>query len=141
MNKAAGAGKQHTARCSCGGLSVTVAGDPVRVNACTCLNCQRRSGSAFTYTAFFPDDAVVAITGESRVWREVRDAGRWHDSMFCPVCGMMVYSRLEAIPNTIGLAVGCIGDPAFAAPETFYWTLRRPHWLVLPEDIRALDRQ
>ena len=141
MNKGPEAERRHTARCSCGGLSVTLAGGPVRINACTCLNCQRRSGSAFTYTAFFPEGAVVAISGEYRVWREIRDAGRWHDSMFCPVCGVAVFSRLEAIPDTIGIAVGCFSDPGFAAPEQFYWTTRRPHWLVLPEDLPTLERQ
>ena len=141
MNKAPEAEKTYTARCSCGGLSVTVAGQPVRINACTCLDCQRRSGSAFSYTAFFPETAIRTVTGESRVWRELRDTGRWHDSVFCPVCGVAVYSRLEAIPNTIGVAVGCLSDPGFAAPERFYWTTRRPHWLMLPEDLPTLERQ
>jgi hypothetical protein len=34
-----------------------------------------------------------------------------------------------------------LNDPAFLAPERFYWTTRRHHWLVLPEAIETLDRQ
>jgi hypothetical protein len=34
--------------------------------------------SAFTYTAFFPNDAIK-IEGETRSYREMRAAGRWHE--------------------------------------------------------------
>ncbi len=37
----------HTAACSCGGLSIKVTGDPIRVSMCHCLECQRRTGSVF----------------------------------------------------------------------------------------------
>lgn len=141
MNKERGTQKVQTAQCSCGGLSVTVRGNPVGVNACSCLQCQKRSGSAFAYTAFFRDAAVVGIAGHYRVWREMRDAGRWHDSHFCPVCGVALFCRLEAMPATLGVAVGCFGDPEFAAPDTFYWTSRRAHWLPLPDGMPRLDRQ
>lgn len=129
------------ARCSCGALSVLVAGPPVRINACSCLDCQRRSGSAFSYTAFFPEDAVRRIAGAAATYREARASGRWHDSMFCRDCGVAVFCRLEALPGVIGIAVGTFGEPGFAPPGAFYWTSRRPHWLPLPDGIAALDRQ
>jgi hypothetical protein len=131
----------HQARCSCGALSVRVAGEPARINACSCLACQRRSGSAFSYTAFFADAAVVAIDGTATVYRDIREARRWHDSHFCPVCGVAVYCTLETLPGVIGIAVGTLGEPGFAAPERFYWTTSRPHWLVLPAGIGALETQ
>ncbi|MDR3475443.1 MAG: GFA family protein [Devosia sp.] len=141
MNEASETSDLHVARCSCGGLSVTVVGAPVRINACSCNDCQRRSGSAFTYTAFYLDAAVRGISGVYRLWREIRDAGRWHDTGFCPTCGVAVFCRLEAIPDTIGIAVGTLNDPGFAAPENFYWITRRHHWLPLPEGIGRLERQ
>ena len=131
----------HRARCSCGQLGIEVSGRPQRVNACSCIDCQRRSGSAFSYTAFFPDSAVRQRHGEVKIYREMRDAGRWHDSYFCPRCGVTVYCVLEAIPGHVGIAVGTLSEPDFAAPEHFYWTIRRPHWLVLPADLDQLERQ
>jgi hypothetical protein len=131
----------HTARCACGALTVAVEGPPVRINGCTCLACQRRSGSAFSYTAFFADAAVRLISGAAQTFREQRASGRWHDSSFCPVCGVTVYCRLEALPGLLGVAVGCFGDPAFPAPELFYWTTHRHHWLAIPEGIGVLGRQ
>ena len=46
---------RRVAACACGALWVTTIGTPAIVNACACLDCQRRCGSAFIYTAFFPD--------------------------------------------------------------------------------------
>ena len=62
---------RRVAACACGALRVTTIGTPAIVNACACLDCQRRCGSAFTYTAFFPD-AQVQIEGEFRSFRELR---------------------------------------------------------------------
>ena len=69
----------RTASCACGALRVTARGAPAVVNACACLDCQTRSGSAFTYTAFFPNDALE-IEGETRSFRTMRAAGRWHEA-------------------------------------------------------------
>ena len=52
-----------TAACACGSLTVTVAAPPQAVHACACLDCQRGSGSAFSYSAFFPESAVT-VAGE-----------------------------------------------------------------------------
>ncbi|EJL31085.1 hypothetical protein PMI01_02893 [Caulobacter sp. AP07] len=121
---------RRTARCSCGGLTVTARGEPVQVNACSCLACQRMVGSAFSYTAFYSNDAV-AIHGDHRSWREPREGGdgRWHERSFCPVCGSTVFVRLEYWPEMTGVSVGGFGDAAFPAPMGFYWTSSRHGWL------------
>ena len=48
----------RTASCRCGQLQRDGAGDPVRVSVCHCLNCQKRSGSAFAAQARWPAGAV-----------------------------------------------------------------------------------
>ena len=60
----------HTASCRCGQLRATATGEPVRVSVCHCLNCKRRSGSAFAAQVRFPADRVT-ISGSS-VWKERR---------------------------------------------------------------------
>ncbi len=71
------------ARCGCGELSLAAQGELVDVYACTCLNCQRKNGAAFTYYAVYPDEAVM-ISGERKVWRYSGDRKRWIDSEFRP---------------------------------------------------------
>jgi hypothetical protein len=119
---------------------VSSRGAPAFVNACSCLDCQKRSGSSFTYTAFFSNDAVE-INGEMRGYRQTRAAGRWHEASFCVVCGVAVISRLEIFPTLTGVAVGCFLDPDFDPPGGFYWAARRHKWLPAPVGIRVVDEQ
>ena len=133
-------GYPKTAACACGALRVTVSAPPGNVHICSCLDCQRRSGSAFTYTAFFAENAV-SVTGEHRNWRRQSDGSRYHESSFCPTCGTSVFCRLEALPGIVGLPVGNFADPAFIKPAKHYWTLRRPEWLAAFGELVVVERQ
>ena len=55
--------RDRRASCSCGQLQLTVRGDPVLVAACHCLECQRRTGSAFGVQAFYPQEQVEPAKG------------------------------------------------------------------------------
>src|SRR5687767_11864282 len=133
-------GYPKTAACCCGALNVTVSAPALSVHACACLDCQRRSGSAFTCTAFFAKEAA-SIQGEYRTFSRVADSGRANESGFCPACGSSVLSWLEGIPDVIGVAVGCFADPAFDKPGTLYWTIRRHGWLATPLGAADVERQ
>jgi hypothetical protein len=130
----------RTAQCGCGGLTATVRGEPVDVYGCSCLACQRKSGSAFSYAALFPE-ATVTVTGPRTLWRHRGDSGRWIETMFCPTCGVTIAFTCEAAPGLVGMPVGGFADPDFAGPRRFFWGSRRHRWLPLPAGIEALDTQ
>ena len=44
-------GLERVARCACGNLTVTARGEPLEVYLCSCKDCQRGTGSAFSYAA------------------------------------------------------------------------------------------
>ena len=113
--------------CACGGVSVTAHGEPIVVNACSCTDCQRRSGSAFTYTAFYPNSSVTSL-GTLRTFRNVSESGRWRDSSFCATCGVGMLTKLEVFPQATGVPVGALLDATFPAPKTFYWTKHKHEW-------------
>jgi hypothetical protein len=129
-----------TAACACGALTVSVTAPSQGVHACSCLDCQRRTGSAFSYTAFFPA-AAASITGVFRAFRRIASSGRWNDAHFCPECGISVFTRMEALPDAIGIQVGCFADPEFEKPATLYWVTRRHRWLATPADLNIIDTQ
>jgi hypothetical protein len=131
---------ERLAQCACGSLQVTTAGDPLDVYACGCLVCQRKSGSAFTYSAVFPE-ASVAVAGPSRRWRHHAESGRWIETEFCPTCGVTVVFRVEAWPGMLGVSIGCFADPEFVRPSKFYWSSRRHRWLGIPDGVESLDTQ
>lgn len=131
----------RTARCGCGALTVTTSGEPAGVYACGCLRCQQKSGSAFTYSALFPQ-AATTIAGERTTWRHLGDSGRWVETNFCPTCGITVFSRGEVLgDDMILVSVGCFGDPDFAAPQRVYWASRHHRWVTFPDGIALHDSQ
>jgi len=130
----------RVAACACGALSVTARGEPVDVYLCGCLDCQRGTGSAFSYAAMFPDSAVT-IAGERTHYESRGDSGRAIESSFCPTCGTAVMFRAEGLPGVVGLPVGCFADPSFARPSKMFWASRRHHWLDLPADISLIETQ
>ena len=86
----------RTAQCGCGALSLTVSGEPEHVYICSCTNCQRESGSAFTYCAIYSESAVD-FAGDPKLWRRsTTESGRWIESGFCQACGVTVFFRMEA---------------------------------------------
>ena len=130
----------RTARCGCGALTATVAGEPKLVYACACLRCQQKSGSAFAYSAAFPQDAVTT-SGAFTTWRHPGGSGRWVEVNFCPTCGTTVFSRGEIFPNMILIAVGCFGDPDFAPPQRVFWASRHHRWMMFPDGAEIMDTQ
>ena len=131
--------RTRKASCMCGELRATAAGDPSDVYICSCLDCQKLSGSAFSYCAVYPEDRVTCVGGRS--WRYCGDSSRWLEVVFCPNCGGLVYYRIEAYPGTVVISAGCFADPDFPKPDTHYYASRRHPWLKVPDGVEAFDEQ
>jgi hypothetical protein len=128
----------RTAACSCGQLSATVVGEPLRVSICHCLACQRRTGSVFGAQARFPA-ASVTTSGESREYIRVGDSGGRAHFHFCPTCGSTVFYTIAGNTEHIALPVGAFADPLFPTPERSIYEERRHSWVGLPESIERMD--
>jgi hypothetical protein len=131
----------RTAVCSCGQLSVTVSGDPAMHGICSCLECQKTSGSAFSYSGYWPNAAVQRISGRSTVWRRSSDSGRWADTYFCPVCGSTVYGYSEFAPDAINISIGNFAAPDFAVPSYAGWCKYKHAWVEVPASCEVMDTQ
>jgi hypothetical protein len=129
------------AKCTCGQLTVRVVGDPTIVLACSCLKCQRRTGSVFGVSAYFPDEQVEEITGDTRTFNPPSDSGRPSERHFCPHCGTAVYWKAGAFPGHTGIAVGTFADPAFPAPMVSVWNGSKHSWVEFPEHWPSSDTQ
>lgn len=126
------------AECACGQLSATCAGEPVRVSACHCLACKRRTGSAFSWNARWAR-ADVTVEGRTAEFTRIGDEGGRSTSSFCPDCGTTLYYRVDAQPDLIAIAAGGFADPGFAAPEySAYDPSRRCDWVEIR--VEGLER-
>lgn len=124
----------RTAACSCGQLTATVSGDPVRVSICHCLACQRRTGSVFGEQARFRREDVQ-VRGRSTEYVRVGDSGGSATFHFCPECGATVYYEAAWMEQFVAIPVGAFADPTFPAPVFSVYEDRKHAWVTVPEDI------
>ena len=128
----------RTACCACGSLCLSLRGEPVKVYACACLECQRATGSAFGYRARFKQQSIISAVGETRRYRRFSAAGLWMDNIFCPRCGTLVYMEAEVLDAEIAVSVGCFADPGFAAPSAIFWAQRKHAWYGVEDSVRLV---
>lgn len=122
------------ASCRCGQLSATATGQPVRVSVCHCLDCKKRSGSAFATQARWPTDQV-AIEGHSKTWVNVADSGNRITFHFCPDCGSDVHYEINGkFDGLIAIPLGAFEDPYAFAPAFSVWEERRHDWVEIVGD-------
>lgn len=99
----------------CGRLTVELPGPTPAVVACHCTACQRRIGSTFGLTAYYPSYQLT-IAGEAQRYERPTDEGNTFETFFCPTCGSTVYAWASKHPTMISVAVGTISDPDFPLP-------------------------
>jgi hypothetical protein len=128
----------RTARCSCGQLSVTCSGEPIRTSICHCWECQRRTGSAFGAQARWTTENVVA-EGRATEWVRIGDDGGRITFRFCPVCGSTVYYDIDTMPGMIAVPIGGFADTNLPKPVYSVYGTRKHPWVKLPEDIETMD--
>lgn len=121
---------ERRASCPCGQLGLVARGEPVRVSICHCLDCHRRSGSAFAAQARFPADAVT-ITGMAKNWTRTADSGNAATFHFCPDCGTTVFYRSRPGRDLVAVPVGTFADPRFPPPHYSVYEGRRHAWLAI----------
>lgn len=133
-------GAERVAACTCGQLRVTAAGDPDLVVACSCFECQRRTGAPFGVGAYYARASIVSIDGESQKFTRGTEAGRTFTNSFCPECGTSVFWELDMRPDHMGVAVGCFADPQFPGPVRAVWAENSHHWVAYPDDLPVFEQ-
>ena len=126
------------AACSCGKLAVSVRGEPVRISVCHCLECQRRTGSAFGAQARFRK-TDVEITGESTAYRRIAESGNAITFHFCLTAARPSTTCPSPGGDVIAVTIGTFADPGFPRPRVSVYESRKHAWVGLPDGIEHLD--
>jgi hypothetical protein len=122
--------KTITGGCLCGKVRYTFTARPIFEGNCHCRDCQKATGSAYTPAVFVPE-SKMSITGEVKYYQSKADSGRLIDRGFCPECGSQLFSKLELIPNVIGIRAGTFDDPNRYQPKVDIYTDSAAHWDVM----------
>lgn len=105
----------------------------MRVSVCHCLACQKRSGSAFSAQARWPD-ARVSVEGNSKTWTRIADSGHRVIYRFCPECGSTVSYTIDGWPGVTAVPLGAFADPVFPAPRFSVYEHRKHAWVAITGD-------
>jgi hypothetical protein len=120
----------RTATCACGQLQAVCEGDPVRISVCHCLECKKRSGSAFATQARWPNEQV-RLSGSFNEWQRTGDSGSTAVFRFCPGCGSTLVYEIDDLPGLTAVAVGGFAEPAFPAPDYSVYEGRKHAWVEI----------
>ena len=114
----------------CGGARYSLKAAPLLAFACHCHDCQKRSGSAFSFPLIvrFAD---LAMTGEVEIERLATRSGREIDHTLCPRCRCRVFSRAVAAPEYLSLRAGTLDDASWVAPVVQTWVESAIPWAVI----------
>ena len=105
----------------------------MRVSVCHCLDCKKRSGSAFAAQVRFPAKSVT-VTGELVEWK-AENGGLFRH---CPRCGSTI-AFAAAIPDTVAIPLGAFDDPFAFTPTVSVFESRKHDWLEISGDGIAHD--
>jgi hypothetical protein len=124
------------AACHCGQLRLEVDGEPFAVSICHCLDCQRRTGSAFGMQAGFRKEQVE-ITGRYDGYSRISEEAdrKEHVFHFCPECGSQVFYTEPVEPDLVVVSIGSFADPDFPPPTESGYNSRRHRWIGLPDGL------
>jgi hypothetical protein len=125
----------RTATCSCGQLSTTLKDDPFLVQCCSCTECHKVTGSAFSTASYWDQQQVLSISGEHKAYTRKANSGLNVTLHFCPVCGVTVFWYAEKNPGRIGVAVGCFDDLNFPRPIRAAFCRSKFSWVDFASDI------
>jgi hypothetical protein len=123
------------ARCACGACAIQVKGEPAINGVCHCADCKRRTGSAFGWSAYFPNGNIIATLGAFRTYSVRGGAGaeNTQERVFCGTCGTTLFWRSHDFEGLTGIAGGCFTEPALPEPAMTIENETRCAWVTLPE--------
>lgn len=108
------------ARCNCRSLRTEVSGEPIRVTACHCDECQRRTGSVLGVGAYYNKEQVQ-ITGPNKVFVRGAPEGRTVRTHFCTVGGFV--------------------DPGFPSPSISFFEKWKHAWVGFKHELEHFPQR
>ena len=122
----------RTASCRCGQLKATATGDPVRVSVCHCLDCQKRTGSAFSAQARWPAEQVDDRRHSRRPGPISPTAATGSPIISAPTAGRPSITVIEGkFDGLVAIPLGAFDDPYFLKPRFSVWEERKHDWVEI----------
>lgn len=87
-----------SARCACGQVQLGVVGRVVSMLLCSCLDCQRSTGTGHSTVVLVPADTTT-LEGSTKSFSRPCDSGATFTHHFCPECGTPLHGQSSRAPD------------------------------------------
>ncbi len=132
--------KERDGGCTCGAVRYRLNRTPLFVHCCHCTWCQRETGSAFAVNVLIEAEAVELLKGE--VTKQDLPSASGAGQLFnrCGSCGVTLWSNYGSAKERVHFVRGgTLDEPALAPPDIHIFTSSKQPWVVLPEDVPAVE--
>jgi hypothetical protein len=132
--------KAFTGGCACAAIRYEIPGEPVFMNHCQCLDCQRRSGTGHGSYLTFMGKESVKLEGKAAHCDVVADSGNVKTHGFCPACGSPVYLTFAAMPELFTVHAASLDEPGRFTPQAVTYGMRGHAWDHLDPGLPKFDK-
>lgn len=130
----------HDGGCTCRAVRYRLTSSPLFVNCCHCRWCQRETGASFALNAMIEADRVQLLQGEVEVLDTPSASGKGQRIARCTVCRVAVWSNYAGAGEAIRFVrVGTLDEPDRLPPGIHIFTTTRQPWVVLPDNVPAVE--
>jgi len=120
-----------TGRCQCGGAAYSIAGAPLEVYVCHCLECRLQSASAFGISVIVRAAEFSVLRGTLKRWSRKTDSGGTLDCTFCADCGSRLFHATPG-EDTVSVKGGSLDAPPDLTGAVHIWTRRKLPGVLIP---------
>lgn len=133
--------KSREGGCVCGAVRYRVKADPQVGLVCHCTWCQKRTGSAFSFSAYFRDEDVEFLGGKlSKYEHRSDETGRRLRTEFCAACGTPVTHTTELRPGWRAISAGTMDDPDSFSIARHIWARSARPWVAIPDGVEVYEK-
>ncbi|PKS08027.1 hypothetical protein jhhlp_006639 [Lomentospora prolificans] len=119
--------------CLCKKITYIYTGEPTsKMTICHCCECQKLTGSAFTYDFLVPRENFKWTSGSPKSNSFIQESGIRVDYRFCPDCGTVLFKKSDEDDfKTFYLVQGGTidGTDVKTKPDVELWTTRKLEWI------------
>lgn len=109
--------------CLCGSVRFRLEDEPMYINACHCLDCQRISGGALIENVWIEESNVTLLGDITILTINLAGSGKKHEIFCYAKCGTDLWSKYEASTNLdIMVRVVALDDPTDVKPSVHIFT-------------------
>ena len=139
MSGSPGTAEPLPGRCSCGQVHYRLVNEPLFVQACHCLDCQRTTGSAFV-VHIVAVEHDFEIEGDTECTVVPTGSGAGCELHYCTTCAVYVWVRYRyhQVP-VIAIRAGTLDDPLSVQPEVHIFTRSKQPWIKLAADAHCFE--